>query len=602
MLRASAPPPSPSLARLSAWLSASTSASGSSIGRPSRRGREQTASRAGGDDHAPRFVIQRHRARGLHYDFRLEIDGVLVSWAVPKGVTLDPDGPPPRGARRGPPARLRADFEGVIPGGEYGGGDVIVWDRGTWELHGADDRTRRSRHGEIHVELLRREAARARRARPHGAHERAARSSGSLLHKRDDARGRGLGSRGPPPLGAERPDQRRGGGEPGPRLDPRRSGELPAPAPSVRARAGRPTTSSPRSTRSRRRAPGPSRAASSRSPTSTRCCSPPATTATPSPSATSSATTRRIAPMLLPYLADRPLNLHRFPDGVDTQGLLAEAGARVRARLDPALATTTMPTRARARSTSWSTAPPALVWLANHAAVELHPWTSRDPRRAPARRTRSIDLDPGTDDDVGRAAHAGAAAPHRARAPRRARLPEGDRAARHPGVDPDRARADVRRDAGVGRAALAHDRRASCRRARQLDVGEARPRAARARLDYTQNAINKTLVAPYSVRARPRARRCRCRSRGTSSTTPTSRPTAGRSAPSPTASPTRRRPDGTRTGRRPGAAAHQWRTATDASVPPAQLTPGALRRGAAEGHPRAIQDEPRRARRAVGHD
>lgn len=100
-----------------------------------------------------RFVVHRHRARRLHYDLRLESDGVLISWAVPKGPTLDPT------VRR---IAIHVedhpvdyfDFEGTIPEGEYGAGDVIVWDWGTWssddpdlELHDAVEA------GEVHVDL-----------------------------------------------------------------------------------------------------------------------------------------------------------------------------------------------------------------------------------------------------------------------------------------------------------------------------------------------------------------------------------------------------------------------------------------------------------------
>jgi bifunctional non-homologous end joining protein LigD len=117
---------------------------GRAVRPPSRRGATATAGR---------YVVQRHRARRLHYDVRLEIGGVLVSWAVPRGPSLDPT------VRR---LAVRVEdhpleyfaFEGAIPRAQYGAGDVIVWDWGRWTADpSVPDAAEALERGELKVRL-----------------------------------------------------------------------------------------------------------------------------------------------------------------------------------------------------------------------------------------------------------------------------------------------------------------------------------------------------------------------------------------------------------------------------------------------------------------
>ena len=438
-------------------------------------------------------MVQRHRARRLHYDFRLEIDGVLVSWAVPKGPTLDP------GVRR---AAFHVedhpldyfDFEGVIPSDQYGGGDVIVWDAGTWAppADKATDPGRAVADGELHLDIHG-EKLRGRFVLVRTRTDASGKEEWLLLHKRDEDAVAGwdaedhprsvLSGRTNDEVKAD-PDRLWRSDEPASRASvplkfaPAAAGELDA----LDALGAGGTWS----------IFGRDLAVTNldRVLFDAREGEPPVTKRDLLRYAV------QVAPTVLPYLAGRPMNLHRYPNGTRSRGFWQKA----------------LPDHAPDWVPRWENPdagdgetrtylvvgePAALVWATNFGGIEWHAWTSRaeDPRHPTY---ALIDLDPGSTTGwpdllelarLHRAAfeHLGVRAVPKVTGRRGIQIwvPVA------PGPTFDETRAWVENLSTAVGAVLPDLVSWKWKRS---------DRSGRARLDYTQNALNKTLVAPYSPR------------------------------------------------------------------------------------------------------
>jgi len=484
---------------------------------------EPAGSGEAGTDGAPRFVVQRHRARRLHYDLRLEVDGVLVSWAVPKGPTLDPAVRTLAVHVEDHPLEYR-EFEGVIPGGQYGSGDVIVWDRGTYTPHATDDPARAIAEGELHVDLHGEKLAGRFvfvRTRP----DRVGREQWLLLHKHDEFAREGWRPEDHPRSVVSGRTNEEVAADP----DALWHGELPpAEAEERVAHVGAATAPA---ARPRRRAAGPPSSrdvavpsAGAEGATGDELAALDALGAAgtwevagralkltnldkelfPGRDGEGPGTKRDLvryyasmAPVMLPYLRDRPVNLHRFPNGVDRPGFWHK---QVPDHAPQWLTRWRDPDAAPGKSDSYAVVDhvATLAWLANFGAVEIHPWTSGLPDgRHPT--WALIDIDPGTrtsfDDVVVLAKvfrsgleHLGVLGLPKVTGQRGVHIwvPIED------GYGFDDTRAWVEQlSRAVGGAVP--------------DLvswtWEKRARHGLARLDFTQNARNKTLVAPYGVRA-----------------------------------------------------------------------------------------------------
>ncbi|HEX5289658.1 MAG TPA: DNA polymerase ligase N-terminal domain-containing protein [Streptosporangiaceae bacterium] len=462
----------------------------------------------------PRFVVQRHRARRLHYDLRFEMDGVLVSWAVPKGPTLDPDVKRIAIHVEDHPIEY-LNFEGVIPSGGYGAGDVIVWDRGTWAPHETDDPVQAVADGELHVDVTG-EKLRGRlilvRSGP------AIRAGGGqeqwlLLHKHDADAVPGWNPEDHPQsvLSGRTNDEVK--------AHPDRMWRSDLPAAEASVPVEPPPAAKPRKAPKRRPAkpvaidrhpdelskldglgPAGSLDVFGRRLRLTNLDK----VLFPARPGEEPVTKReliryaiQVAPVVLPYLAGRPLNMHRFPGGAETAGFwqkaLPEHAPDWVGRWDN-------PEADRGKTHTYLVVdePATLIWAANFGALEWHAWTAK--AADPARPTYAlIDIDPGTStswDDVLVLARLHRAALDHLGVLGRPKL-TGRRGIQvwvpiAPGPDFADTRTwveELSRSIGSVVPELV---------SWKWDVSE---RGGRARLDYTQNVSHKTLVAPYSPRA-----------------------------------------------------------------------------------------------------
>ena len=471
-----------------------------------------------------RFVVQRHRARRLHYDLRFEIDGVLVSWAVPNGPTLDPAVKRLAVHVEDHPIEY-LDFEGVIPAGEYGGGDVIVWDLGTWEPHATDDPAAAVAAGELHVDvtgqklrgrliLVRsggRGKARGRSGdREAGNRDASSRATGNreagseqwlLLHKDDDDAVKGWDPEDYPRsvLSGRTNDEVK--------ADPERlwRSDLPPAQASVALRPAAVAGPSEDELASLDELGASGRwdlfGRTLRLTNLDKELFPGRAGEPPVTKRELIRYSARIAPVILPYLAGRPLNMHRFPGGAAEPGFwhkqLPEHAPEWIPRWDN-------PEAERGKTTTYLVVDEAaaLVWAANFGALEWHAWTATtaDPRSPTY---ALIDIDPGPStswQDVLVLARL-----HRT-------------ALEHVGV---RARPKVTGRRGIQiwipvEPGLSYEQTRGWVEQLSKTIGsvvpdlvswkwDVRERGGLARLDYTQNVSNKTLVAPYSPRAEPGA-------------------------------------------------------------------------------------------------